>query len=154
MRSRNRFPAFGLFEAAASLNVEIFMRKIILAAAAASLIPLAGVTSVPALADPPAWAPAHGKRAKDRWYPEEHYRSGKHYKARRLSRDDVIYRGSDGRYYCRRDDGTAGLVIGGIAGGVLGHEIAPGGSKTVGTILGAVAGGLLGKEIDDGVECR
>lgn len=122
------------------------MKKLIFALAAASLVPLA---SAPAAADPPPWAPAHGKRAKDGWYPEKHYKSGSQYKTRYLSSNDVVYRGGDGRYYCKRDDGTAGLIIGGIAGGVIGHEIAPGGSETVGTILGAVAGGLIGKEIDD-----
>jgi len=131
------------------------MKKFILAAVAVSLAPLT-VVSAPAFADPPPWAPAHGKRAKDRWYADDYYRPGNHYRARHLDRDDVIYRGRDGRYYCKRDDGTTGLIIGGIAGGVLGNTIAPGGSKTVGTILGAVAGGLLGKEIDDsdGPVCR
>ena len=37
-----------------------------------------------------------------------------------------------------RNDGTTGLIVGGMAGGVLGSIIAPGGSKTVGAILGAV----------------
>lgn len=127
------------------------MKRLIFAIAAASLLPVA-MTAAPAAADPPAWAPAHGKRDKDRWYPDDHYRPAK--QARRLGPDDSVYRGRDGRYYCKRDDGTTGLVIGGIAGGVLGNTIAPGGSKTLGTVLGAVAGGLLGKEIDDGVECR
>jgi len=130
------------------------MKKVVLAAVAASLIPLAGVSSAPAFADPPHWAPAHGKRAKDdRWYPDDHYRKG-NYRERRLGRDEQIYRGRDGRYYCKRKDGTTGLIVGGIAGGVLGHEIAPGGSKTVGAVLGAVAGGLVGKSLDDGVKCR
>lgn len=130
------------------------MKRLILAAAAASLIPLAGM-SAPAMADPPAWAPAHGKRAKDRdrWYPDDHYRAG-NYRERRLGANDEIYRGRDGRYYCKRKDGTTGLIVGGIAGGVLGHEIAPGGSKTVGAVLGAVAGGLIGKSLDDGIKCR
>lgn len=77
------------------------------------------------------------------------------YRPRRLGRNDRIYRGSDNRYYCERDDGTTGLIIGGMAGGVLGHIIAPGGSKTLGAILGAGAGALIGKAIDDGdVVCR
>lgn len=72
-----------------------------------------------------------------------------------LSDNDVIYRGDDGRYYCKRDDGTKGLIVGGLAGGVLGNIIAPGGSKTLGTILGAGAGALAGREIDrSGVRCR
>jgi glycine zipper 2TM protein len=77
------------------------------------------------------------------------------YRPRRLGRNDWVYRGSDNRYYCRRDDGTTGLIIGGISGAVLGHIIAPGGAKTLGTIVGAGAGALIGRAIDDGdVVCR
>ena len=70
-------------------------------------------------------------------------------------RNDRIYRGSDDRYYCKRDDGTVGLVLGGIAGGALGNIITPGGYKTLGTIVGAGAGALIGKAIDDGdIVCK
>jgi hypothetical protein len=90
------------------------------------------------------------------WDPARHYRrDDRRYAPRRLSRYDRIYRGSDNRYYCRRDDGTTGLIVGGISGAVLGHIIAPGGSKTLGTIIGAGAGALIGRAIDDGdVVCR
>jgi hypothetical protein len=88
---------------------------------------------------------------RTQWDPARYYRSGP---PRRLGRNDRIYRGSDNRYYCKRDDGTTGLIIGGMAGGVLGNIIAPGGSKTLGAILGAGAGALIGRAIDDGVECR
>ena len=72
-----------------------------------------------------------------------------------MNRNDRIYRGSDNRYYCRRDDGTTGLIVGGVAGAVLGNVIAPGGSKILGTIIGGGAGALLGRAIDDGdVVCR
>jgi hypothetical protein len=94
-----------------------------------------------------------GQRGYDasRYY----WRDDRRYPVRRLNRNDRIYRGYDNRYYCRRDDGTTGLIVGGIAGGVLGHIIAPGGSKTLGTIIGAGAGGLLGREIDKGdIQCR
>lgn len=80
-------------------------------------------------------------------YAERSYRRGT-YRPRALRDDDNIYRGRDGRYYCRRDDGSTGLVVGGIAGGVLGNIIAPGGSKLLGSILGAGAGALAGREID------
>jgi len=83
-----------------------------------------------------------------------YYRSGRGYQPYRLGRNDRIYRGYDDRYYCRRDDGTTGLIVGAMAGGVLGHVIAPGGYKTLGTILGAGGGALIGRAIDDGVECR
>lgn len=90
------------------------------------------------------------------WDAARHYRrDDRRYRPVRLGRNDSIYRGSDDRYYCRRDDGTTGLIVGGIAGGVLGHVIAPGGSKTLGTIIGAGAGALVGRAIDDGnVICR
>lgn len=65
-----------------------------------------------------------------------------------LGDNDVIYRDNDGRYYCKRPDGTTGAIVGGLAGGVLGNIIAPGGSKTLGTLLGAGAGALAGREID------
>jgi hypothetical protein len=90
------------------------------------------------------------------WDPARYYRrDDRRYGPRPLGRSDRVYRGSDNRYYCRRDDGTTGLIIGGISGGVLGHIIAPGGSKTLGTIIGAGAGALIGRAIDDGdIVCR
>jgi uncharacterized protein YcfJ len=93
---------------------------------------------------------------RDYWDASRYYRQDdRRYRPRRLGRNDWVYRGSDNRYYCRRDDGTTGLIIGGISGGVLGHIIAPGGAKTLGTIIGAGAGALIGRAIDDGdVVCR
>jgi hypothetical protein len=85
---------------------------------------------------------------------ERYYRQGA-YPERRLGSGDRIYRGGDGRYYCRRNDGTTGLVIGALGGGVLGNVIAPNGSKTLGAVLGAVGGGLIGRSVDRGnVTCR
>ena len=90
------------------------------------------------------------------WDAARYYRrDDRRYGPRRLGRNDRIYRGSDNRYYCRRDDGTTGLIIGGISGAVLGHIIAPRDSKTLGTIIGAGAGALVGRAVDDGdVVCR
>ena len=85
------------------------------------------------------------------WDPKDHYRGGK-YRERRLGRNDRVYRGGDGRYYCRRSDGTTGLVIGAIGGGLLGNAL---GGGTLGTLLGAGGGALLGRSIDRGnVKCR
>lgn len=96
--------------------------------------------------------PSYGGYYANRYYRED---AGQ-YRERRLSKRDRIYRGEDGRYYCRRTDGTTGLVVGAIAGGILGNQIAPGGSEELGTILGAIAGGMAGSAIDrhDDVRCR
>jgi hypothetical protein len=84
-----------------------------------------------------------------------YYREDSRARERRLSRRDRVYRGQDGRYYCRRSDGTTGLVIGAVVGGVLGNQIAPGESEVLGTILGAAAGALVGRAIDRGeARCR
>ena len=111
------------------------MRKTILAAAALAVaMPIA-----PALADPPPWAPAHGRRAKER----------------ALRSNDVVWRGDDGRYHCRREDGTTGLIVGAAAGALLGRELAGRGERTLGAIVGGAAGALLGREIDrGGLRCR
>lgn len=88
------------------------------------------------------------------YYANNYYRGGS-YQTRRLGTNDRIYRGQDNRYYCRRSDGTTGLIIGALGGGVLGNVIAPGGSKTLGSILGGGLGAVLGSSIDRGnVTCR
>lgn len=93
-----------------------------------------------------------GQRA---YYADNFYRDGRYYQQRRLTRNDRIYRGNNGRYYCRRSDGTTGLIIGGIGGGLLGSLLANGGSNTLGALIGAGAGALLGNSVDRGqVVCR
>jgi hypothetical protein len=67
---------------------------------------------------------------------------------RRIGRNDRVWRGRDGRYHCRRNDGTTGLVIGAGAGALLGRELDGRGDRALGTILGAVGGGLLGREVE------
>lgn len=151
------------------------MRKILsIAMTAAILLP-----ALPVAADPPSWAPAHGRRAKDserdydrgRDDDREHdgdrrhdrdqsayfvYRDDHHHHERRLVRyDEVVYRGGDGRYYCHRSDGTTGLIVGAVAGGVIGNQLTRGKSAALGTVLGAGAGALIGQAIDkDRVYCE
>jgi len=115
------------------------------------------VGAAPAQAQPYGRARGHYKHEEKREAREEYWDAAKHYRkdeqryhARHLGRNDRIYRGSDSRYYCKRDDGTTGLIVGGITGGVLGNVIAPGGSKTIGTIAGAGLGAIVGKAIDEG----
>ena len=86
-----------------------------------------------------------------------HYRDDPRYTERRLSSNDEVYRGSDGRYYCKRNDGTTGLIIGAIGGGVLGNVIDGGRNRVAGTLIGGALGALAGKSIDQSnsdVRCR
>ena len=65
------------------------------------------------------------------------------------------WRGKDGRVYCRKPDGTTGLVIGAVAGALVGRAIDTRGDRATGTILGAGAGALLGREVERGrSRCR
>ncbi|MBO9698520.1 MAG: glycine zipper 2TM domain-containing protein [Sphingopyxis sp.] len=114
------------------------MRKTLLIIAAAALT----VPAMPAAADPPPWAPAHGKRAKDaRQY--------------HTSANGIRYwRGDDGRYYCKRSNGTTGLIVGAAGGALAGRAIDTRGERATGTILGAAAGALLGREVQRSMSCR
>ena len=138
------------------------MRKTIIALTLAAV----AVPVTPALADPPPWAPAHGRRAHDNDARYDAYRGNvyqgrywdgqqrRYYAERRVAGNDRIWE-QNGRYYCRRSDGTTGLIVGAALGGILGNSIAGRGDRTLGTILGVAGGGLLGREIDRGnVRCR
>jgi hypothetical protein len=57
------------------------------------------------------------------------------------------WRGKDGRTYCRRPNGTTGLLIGGAAGALVGRALDGGRNHATGTILGAAGGALLGREV-------
>ena len=58
------------------------------------------------------------------------------------------WRGNDGRYYCHRSDGTTGLLIGGVAGALVGRSIDTRGDRTGGTLIGGLIGAVLGSAID------
>ena len=128
------------------------MKKLALAFAAGTMAVTGLGTAVPAAADPPPWAPAYGKRAKDRAIYD---RRGYYMEPRRITRSSRMWRGDDGRYYCRRDNGTTGLVIGAGVGALAGHELAGRGDRTLGAILGGAVGAIVGREIDRGsLRCR
>ena len=107
------------------------MRKIVLALTAASL-------TVPALPASTAFAHNTGRY---------HTHSQRHAQT---------WRGSDGRRYCRKPNGTTGLLVGGAAGALAGREIDKHGSRTTGTVLGAAIGALLGRHVQRNVisKCR
>lgn len=119
------------------------MRKTILALTLAAI----AVPTVPAMAEPNRYGDRYERRS-DRASGYDRY--GRYNEPRRLSRNDRVWRGRDGRNYCRRENGTTGLIIGGAAGALLGREIDGGYNRATGTILGAAAGALLGREVDRG----
>lgn len=64
------------------------------------------------------------------------------------------WRGSDGRVYCRKPNGTTGLIVGGAAGALAGRAIDNRGSRTTGTVLGAAIGAVLGRHVQRNVVSR
>ena len=114
------------------------MKKFIIATMAAAT----AITAVPAFGDPPPWAPAHGRRHHDRDRDHDY----------RTTDNGVRYwRGDDGRYYCKRSDGTIGLLAGAALGALLGRAVDTRGERVTGTVLGAAAGALIGNEL---ARCR
>jgi hypothetical protein len=92
-------------------------------------------------------AMARGDRYDDGYYSRgDRY---DRYDRRDYRRDRRYYRGD--RYYNggqRCDKGTGGTIIGAVAGGLLGNEVARRGNKTEGSIIGAAVGALAGRAID------
>ncbi|WP_411290971.1 glycine zipper 2TM domain-containing protein [Sphingorhabdus sp.] len=126
------------------------MKKTLMVLAAAALVVPTGAV----LADPPGHAKAWGYKNKKGKAYERGYREGRR-DAQAINGYTRMWRGDDGRYYCKRDDGTTGLIIGAAVGGLAGNEIAGRGDKTLGAILGAAGGALLGREIDrSNYRCR
>ena len=103
----------------------------------------------------------HKRHKGDRYYGRQYDRRGSYRDARPyymgydrnwgqpVYRDTRVWRGRDNRYYCRKEDGTTGLLVGAGVGALIGHEVAGrGGDRTLGAIIGGAAGALLGRSID------
>lgn len=79
---------------------------------------------------------------------------------RRANRDGRRYegrywRGDDGRYRCKRSNGTTGLLVGAGVGALIGDQVAGRGDKTLGAIVGGLGGAAAGRAIDRSrVSCR
>lgn len=94
------------------------------------------------------------KRKHRHWHDHHDY-GDRYYRDQPVYRHTRIWRGRDGRYFCRKEDGTTGLLIGAGVGGLVGNELAGRGDKALGTLLGAVGGAILGREIDrSNARCR
>lgn len=64
------------------------------------------------------------------------------------------WRGQDGRTYCRKPNGTTGLLAGGAAGILAGRAIDRRGERTTGSVLGGAIGALLGRHVQRNVAKR
>ncbi len=91
----------------------------------------------------------------DRRYDRRDYRSYDRRDYRNDRRYDQRRYNNTNRYRGQCDNGTGGTIIGAIAGGLAGHEIAGRGDRTVGTIIGGAVGAIAGRAIDKGNDgCR
>jgi surface antigen len=101
---------------------------------------VAAIVCLPALADPPEHAKAHGWRKK-------HDPAYVGYTGKQWERDYGIIEGR-----CNRDD--IGTVIGAVVGGAIGSKVAEGSENrgvaiVVGSVLGAIVGREIGRDLDD-----
>lgn len=94
-----------------------------------------GFTATPAMAR---------DRYEDGYRYSNYDRSDYRQDRREYRRDRYDYRNN----YQRCDKGTGGTVIGAVAGGLLGNQVARRGNKTEGSIIGAAVGALAGRAID------
>ena len=109
-----------------------------ISAALVALVSLS-LVPIPAPADPPPWAKAHGWRKKND--PSYVGYTGKKW--------DQDYGVVDGR--CDTD--KVGAVLGGVVGGVVGSKVGSPENRpvaiVVGTVLGAVIGAKVGRALDE-----
>jgi hypothetical protein len=104
-------------------------------------------------AEPDTWERSRNRHHRGRDY--DRRGNGRYSYGEPVYRDTRVWRGRDGNTYCRKKDGTTGLIIGAAAGALLGREVDGGRDRTLGTILGGAAGALLGKEVAQGSSrCR
>src|SRR5688572_17580963 len=66
------------------------------------------------------WENWRDRRYRDRY----DGRYGRRYHDEPVYANTRVWRGRDGHYYCRKRNGTTGLIIGGVGGALLGREIA------------------------------
>lgn len=116
----------------------------------------AASTSTVAMAQPWAWRGGYDRGWSDGYVDGADDGYGRGWVDGWQDRDDDLYHARDDRHYdeapaayvCKRSSGTAGLIIGGLAGGLLGREVAR--DRTAGAIVGGGVGALVGRALDRG----
>jgi surface antigen len=114
----------------AMLTRSSFCRALTVLALAAGVFAVAVPRS--AYADPPPWAPAHGKRKKGEEY------TG--YNGKKWQRDYGVLEGR-----CNRE--AVGAVLGGVVGGTVGSQVGEGQNRQIAIVIGTIAGAAIGAQI-------
>ena len=112
------------------LNRSSLSRMLAVLALAAGVLTVSAPRS--SYADPPPWAPAHGKRKKGDDY------TG--YTGKKWKRDYGVLEGR-----CNRE--AVGAVLGGVVGGAVGSQVGQGESRQIAIVIGTVAGAVIGAQI-------
>ena len=125
-------------------------------------IALSTAIAASALTAMPAAAEAQSRYGYSSRYDNGYYDQGQRYDRRYANQRRYNQRYNNqrynnqryGRHYGQRcSSGSTGTILGAIAGGLLGREIAGRGDRTVGAIIGAGAGALVGREVGRN-DCR
>lgn len=128
------------------------MLTLALASAAALLSPAPSPAATFAL---PTSFQSHEVAQFDRRDYREGRRDGRRQARQQARYEGRYWRGDDGRYRCKRSNGTTGLLVGAGVGALLGNEIAGRGDKTLGAVIGGLGGAAAGRAIDRSrVSCR
>ncbi len=114
-------------------------KKLTLAGAAFAMGAAALIPATPAMA-----------QRYDRGYQVDRYGNPyQGYDNRRAYRgQNRVYRNNNYRAAQKCRDGDGGTIVGAIAGGLIGNQLAGRGDRTLGTILGGAVGAFAGREID------
>jgi surface antigen len=126
---------------------------------------LACLFTASAVADPPSWAPAHGRRDKDERRQEEyreHDGDSDRHEDRDVDRRGRSYRGYTGDEWADDHGITSGrcntdtvlTVVGAVGGAVIGNRTASAENRGIATVIGAVLGGIAGNAVGDAIDDR
>jgi hypothetical protein len=127
--------------------------------AISTAVALSALTAFPAAAEAQSYRGGYYDNSGNYYRPYDS-RYDRRYAQRAYNQRAYNQRGYDQRYYgqpyygqrynhyYRNCSGTTGTIIGAIAGGLLGSQVAGRGDRTVGAIIGGAAGALGGRAID------
>lgn len=107
------------------------------------LLALACCLPAPALAQHVRHADERDEKSYD---PASRYREEPSYRI--LAPGERVYRARSGAYYCKRSDGSTGLIAGAVDGEMLGDAILPGHSRPAGPLIAEVLLRIEGQAYD------